>query len=430
MPQIRFTHSKLAGLSTSKNQEDFTDQRYPGLILRVYRSDRKAWLYRRSHLGKRFTDTLGVFPEGPMRPSDRRLTLKQAIIVWRRSDDPERQRTPEEEVRQLERKLEALKRQTGDQMTFKELVDKFLESNTKLRESSRRQYRRLLYKDPMECWESVLASSITRRQISDLLREVTKRAPTTANSILRVVRRMYRWAQSEELVETNPAWGIEMPTKLRARQRALQDEEVPVVWAALRGRSHNGLEPTQILSVLGDAALLCLLTGQRREEVCRLRWNELVDGGTWWDQLTNKPGRRHLVHLVPTARDVIARREQERVVSSPFVFASTEDPMRSVHKDSLTRAVRAVSRDLLRQEAVREKFTLHDLRRTVGTIMAKKGVPPHVRSRVLNHALPNANRDVTQAVYDVHDYRPEVENALLTVEAHLLEVLGDHGVVV
>ena len=52
----------------------------------------------------------------------------------------------------------------------------------------------------------------------------------------------------------------------------------------------------------------------------------------------------------------------------------------------------------------------HDLRRTVGTEMARLGLPVHVRSLVLNHS--SQSRSVTDAVYNRYAYDPEKRDAL------------------
>ena len=62
-------------------------------------------------------------------------------------------------------------------------------------------------------------------------------------------------------------------------------------------------------------------------------------------------------------------------------------------------------------------FTLHDLRRTVRTGLARLKVPPHVAERVLNHAQPGII-----AAYDTHSYADEKRAALVQWAAHLKSV--------
>lgn len=61
-----------------------------------------------------------------------------------------------------------------------------------------------------------------------------------------------------------------------------------------------------------------------------------------------------------------------------------------------------------------EAFTLHDLRRTCRTGLARLKVAPHIAERVLNHA-----QEKIPGTYDVHDYLDEKREALEQWTAHL-----------
>ena len=53
-------------------------------------------------------------------------------------------------------------------------------------------------------------------------------------------------------------------------------------------------------------------------------------------------------------------------------------------------------------------FTVHDLRRTCRTLLAKQGTPGHVAERCLNHKLKGV-----EGIYDQYDYLEERTTALL-----------------
>ena len=59
-------------------------------------------------------------------------------------------------------------------------------------------------------------------------------------------------------------------------------------------------------------------------------------------------------------------------------------------------------------------FTLHDLRRTCRTGLARLGVLPHVAERVVNHV-----QDGVAGVYDIHTYMNEKRAALEKWAEHL-----------
>jgi integrase len=69
-----------------------------------------------------------------------------------------------------------------------------------------------------------------------------------------------------------------------------------------------------------------------------------------------------------------------------------------------------------------EGWTLHDLRRTVVTGMARLGIHPHIADAVLNHK-DGAIRGVA-AVYNRYGYIEERRAALEAWEQHLLSAVN------
>jgi hypothetical protein len=64
-------------------------------------------------------------------------------------------------------------------------------------------------------------------------------------------------------------------------------------------------------------------------------------------------------------------------------------------------------------------WQVHDIRRTVSTNLARLGVDPFVRRRVLNHALTGVD-----AVYDRHDYLEQKRRALDIWATELAHISG------
>ena len=90
---------------------------------------------------------------------------------------------------------------------------------------------------------------------------------------------------------------------------------------------------------------------------------------------------------------------------SAFVFPGARDNQHI--------APRSVSKAIERTRAKLGicDITVHDLRRTAGSYMAKLGVPKEVRQRVLNHGGMRKG-DVTDAVYAWYDFDDEKRAAL------------------
>ena len=135
------------------------------------------------------------------------------------------------------------------------------------------------------------------------------------------------------------------------------------------------------------------------------------------------PGERtknrllHSVPLCPMAKAEFARAIAASPAKSPYMFASADNPRAHVTPLSITRGMaRLVS------ELKIPTVSPHDLRRTVGTEMARLGIPVHVRSLVLNHSPQS--RGITEAVYNRYAYDKEKREALALWETELMRLIG------
>jgi integrase len=71
-------------------------------------------------------------------------------------------------------------------------------------------------------------------------------------------------------------------------------------------------------------------------------------------------------------------------------------------------------------------FTVHDLRRTVNTHMARLGVNAETRARVLNHVSAKKS-SITEAVYNSHAYDLEKRQALEAWARELGQIVSQSG---
>ena len=65
------------------------------------------------------------------------------------------------------------------------------------------------------------------------------------------------------------------------------------------------------------------------------------------------------------------------------------------------------------------QWTLHDLRRTFRSGLARLGIPPHIAERCVNH-----HQGGIQAIYDRYQYRDEVTATLLRWANHIEEIVN------
>ena len=213
------------------------------------------------------------------------------------------------------------------------------------------------------------------------------------------------------LIEASPAAGIRAPAEMQSRDRVLTDPELAAAWKACDALGWP----------FGPLVRLLILTGQRRDEVARMRWCDLHLERRIWElprELT-KSDRAHVVPLSDAALEIIAALPRLGDLVFPARRASSTNAV-----SGFSRAKARLDSEmlvLLRQQATgagkdAEKvelkpWRLHDLRRTAASGMARLGAPPHVIGHALNHA-PAASLGQIGAIYVRHDYEPETRQAL------------------
>jgi integrase len=285
---------------------------------------------------------------------------------------------------------------------------------------------RIIYRTHIEPeFAKTRLADLKRIEIGRFRDKVAKDAsPLTSNSVVELIGRVLNWAVDEGIIEVNVAARMRKAGIKKPRERVLTDTDIPRFWGALadmdtmNGEHMARAEKGRMLSPATRSILrLLLLTGQRRGEVVGARKAELDLESP--EPVWTIPGERtkngllHRLPLCPMAKAEFAKAVAASPARSPFVFPSAETPL----KDAMTAeaVTRAMSR--LVDELKIPKVSPHDLRRTVGTQLAREGVPLHVRSLVLNHSPQS--RGVTDAVYNRYAYDKEKREALAAWEDRL-----------
>ena len=196
-------------------------------------------------------------------------------------------------------------------------------------------------------------------------------------------------------------------TKPVERERILSDDEIRDVWQALDAAPVPALYPSFVRALLQ--------TAQRREELGRMRWEE-IEGSAW--VIPAPKYKTKISHTVPLTDAV------QHLLGAPqkrgFVFTTTAgEKAFGAYSWSKVRLDAAIA--ALRQRDGRkpmEPWVLHDLRRTARSLMSRAGVHPDVAERVLGHKIGGV-----RGVYDRHEYLAEKRDALqrlATLVAHIL----------
>jgi integrase len=231
-------------------------------------------------------------------------------------------------------------------------------------------------------------AGITRAEIAARLQEIiTAHGRVSAARARAYLSALYGWCVREGLVDSNPVAGSNNPAAgLQARDRVLSPDEIRIIWNACADD-----DPGRIVKLL-------LLTACRRDEISRLRWEEVdFDRGVITIAASRcKNHRAHTVTLSEPALELL--RAVAHRPGTDFVFSGERGFSGWSHA---TQALRArVTKPV--------EFVLHDLRRTAATGMADLGVAPHVIEAVLNHS----NGTKVAAIYNRGAYAAEKAAAL------------------
>jgi integrase len=179
--------------------------------------------------------------------------------------------------------------------------------------------------------------------------------------------------------------------KKNDRDRVLTDAEIRTLWNEADG-------------LLGNFTKLALVTGQRREKLLTMRYDDVRNGVWYIRSEAREKGNGEELRLPTVALEILEA--QKLICSGPRVFDCPITRLRNLK-------LRFDRRHTL------QPWWFHDLRRTARTLMAAAGVADVVAELVLGHA----QRGV-QAVYNRHAYFEEKAEALDKLAARLTDIIN------
>ena len=388
MPRIRLTKSAIDALPTPRSDVVYWDVGYPGFGVKVTPKGRKVFivLYRTGDAGS----TLRKYTIGPYG----RVTLHQARVAAQKVFTAKLEgRDPAAEKRAARRRIVA------------DRVEDLLETFILQRLSQNRsgcEIARLLRREIGKTWAGRSIHEITKRDVVDLVTAIEQRGtPIAANKALKVTKTFLRWCVGRAVLDQSPAEGVPLPSREVARDRVLDDNELTQVILAARkiGGSYGGI--VEFLA----------LTGQRREEVARLKWDELDLGHRVWTlpKSRTKNAKAHVVHLSEQAMAVLKHAGQR----GPCVLSLLG-----------TKPFQEFSRAKRRLDELSgvTGWRLHDLRRTCVSGMARLGIAPHIADKILNHQSGTISG--VAAVYQRHEFLSERKEALERWGSYVAQVVS------
>jgi integrase len=263
------------------------------------------------------------------------------------------------------------------------------------------EIRRQLRRHVLPAWGGRPFVELRRSDIAELLDAVEDGAGArSADYILAIVRGIANWyAARHDTYQPPFVRGMRRSSpKERERKRVLDDDELRAVWQA-----------SATAGAFGALVKLALLTGQRSAKIRMMRWEDIGADGVWRIPAARREkGNGGELRLPPLALAII--QAQPRCGDNPYVLA--------VRGDGPLRGIEACKRRLDAETGV-AGWTVHDLRRTARSLMARAGVRPDIAERVMGHAIGGV-----EGIYNRHQHQDEKATALAALAGLIERIIG------
>lgn len=359
----------------SKGQRDYFDDAVPGFGIRISQGGTRSFFLFTGKAQNRQRQSIGRFGI---------ITLAQARAEAKRL--------------LAERTLGHAKPKT---ITFSAALTTFEQQTyPELKPRTVHDYKAIFRRHYSKKLGDVRLADITFEDVTAITDKLVKTRSEQRHALV-VGNTFFRWCVRRRFLKHSPLDGVDIP-KLPSRKRVLTDLELVMVYRAAEVMPYP----------FGPIVQLLILTGQRRGEIAALHssWLSDVEKTFTLPDGFAKNYRQHTVPLGPMALGVL-----KPIIDGGLIFparGSRDKPFCgfSKSKKSLDVTLDGVT-----------PFTLHDLRRTFSTNLAKLGVPPHIKEALLNHI---AAKTEVEAIYDHYTYLPEMRAAIERWEQHLTSLLG------
>lgn len=255
--------------------------------------------------------------------------------------------------------------------------------------------------------------AITKVDVVSVLDQMPPEQVANRRNVFAVMRRLFRWAVSRGDIDRSPMEGMETPPAVKPRERWLKDGELRHIWNAT----------PECHPCFGPIVRLLIVTGQRREEVSGMNWQEL----SRFERLWTLPGSRTKngePNSIPLNDLAIAELDRQargdKWPRKGRIFATATGAGFTGYAKGKVKLDSAIEE---RCGEPLDAWRLHDLRRTLATNFQRLGVRFEVTEAVLNHV--GSSRAGVAGIYQRHDWKDEKRQALDAWNDHLAMVLSE-----
>jgi integrase len=389
MARQRLTDTKIAALRPAPKRRLVADPECPGLYVRITPAGSRSFtvVARDPHGAQVWREVKGAVV-GVDKISDVRERAREAIKRIKAGSDPFPPPPPKAE-------------------SFKAVAENYLMRHVRangLRSAA--EIDRCLNVYVYPSLGKLVFTEIRRSDVAKLLDVIEEEnGPRQADYVLAIIRGVMNWFASRTDDYSSPIVRRMARTKPaeRKRERILSDDEIRLLWPILDTRG-----------AFGAMLKLALLTGQRREKLLTMRWEDVSVDGLWTIPAeAREKGNAKSLQLPEAALEII--RAQPRIEGTPYVFAGR---LKGQHINGFSRAKRDLDSEIAKRGTM-APWVVHDLRRSAKSLMARAQVPPYISERVLGHVIAGV-----EGTYDRHDYAPEMEDALERLAALVERILN------
>jgi integrase len=401
----KLTASRVATLPPGRYKDPAQESLYLLVRARQIGEPSRTWFHRIKHKRGGTSDTyllVGHFPDTPL--ADARRVVQEQREQLSKGIDPKRAAPRRRRINTGSTTGTPLS--PTDRHSVEFLAHEFLERHIRPRHKRPEYTERIIDQEILTEWSGRDARTIKPREVIEMLDDIVARGSVVmANRTAGILGQMFKFGVHRAIIEATPVQLLYRPGgKEVARSRCLTDDELKALLADPKKATR--------FERLSHVILILLLTGQRRGELALARWTEIDFADKTWriPDAHAKTGKGHKVPL--SARAIEEFEALQRLAKHNRYVLPNEAKDGPTDPKLLTRGV---ARCLPRMKELGiDAFTLHDLRRTCRTGLARLKVAPHIAERVLNHS-----QDTIPGTYDTHDYLDEKREALDKWATHL-----------
>lgn len=356
-----------------------------GLGARVSKGGKVSWQYRYKIDGESKRLDLGRYPDLSLKQA--RITAQECREWLAQGFDPK-----------IQRKIQ--RDSTIKPVTVKEALEYWLveyaATNRANFEKHRSQFTRHIYP---YIGNYPLADTETRHWLECFDRIKTgipskqRPAPVAAGYIFGNAKqalrfcRVRRYATSRELDDLTIT---DVGSKQGKRDRVLSDAELAHIWTTIETNTFN-VYMSQLLKVL-------IVFGARTQEVRLSTWAEWdFKTNVWTVPKSHSKTETQIVRPIPNAIKPWLLNLKNSSKQSDYILGQLKESAN----------VSSAGGKLWERLEHNEKWTLHDIRRSLATKMNDLGVMPHIVEHLLGHTLGGV-----MSIYNHSQYLPEKEKAL------------------